>query len=97
VLSNEVEPMQPFALIGLDQGSRLRRELSPERLVSRGDGAIERSELWVGTDSMLPWRLCELAVEALRGGDRTAPKGENREVCQTHSDPNSISPRSSGL
>jgi hypothetical protein len=82
--------MQPCALIGLDQGSRFRRELSAEGLISRRDGAIERGELWVATDSMLPWRLRELSVEALCGGGSAESKDKKHDVSQAHSGGNSI-------
>jgi hypothetical protein len=82
--ADDIEPLQPFALIGLGESGRFGRDLSAEGLVSGGDGAIERRKFFVGTDGLLAWRFSELAVEALSGGKRRECEGEKQDVYRAH-------------
>lgn len=68
--ADEVDPVEPFALVGLDEGGGFGRELRAEGLVVGSDLGVERGEAGVGADGFFARGLGELAVEALGGGER---------------------------
>jgi hypothetical protein len=77
--ADEVDPVQPFVLVGFDERGGCGGELGAEGFVGGGELGVEGGEAGAGTDGDFAGGLGACAVEGLGGG------GESEREQKEHS------------